>query len=87
MLSKEKVIEAAALPRYVLAPEEGVGEAAGDGVGGARSLADCERMHVDRILRETGWNISRAASVLEVDRGTLYAKIKKYGLQRPGDEG
>ncbi|MCC7398926.1 MAG: hypothetical protein IT455_17800 [Planctomycetes bacterium] len=32
------------------------------------------------MLERTGWNITRAAELLEVDRVTVYNKIKKYGL-------
>jgi len=46
------------------------------------SLADMEKAHVLRILRRTEWNITQAARILEVDRVTLYNKIKKYGLRR-----
>jgi DNA-binding NtrC family response regulator len=45
------------------------------------SLADSEKTHVTRVLQHCGWNISHAARVLEVDRVTLYNKIKKYGLR------
>jgi len=48
-----------------------------------RTLADLERWHVARVLEETGWNVSKAASVLDVDRGTLYHKIQKFGLAKP----
>jgi DNA-binding NtrC family response regulator len=49
---------------------------------GGNSLADVERVHVEKILRSTGWNITRAAEVLRIDRVTLYNKIKKYGLRK-----
>lgn len=49
-----------------------------------KSLADVERQHIQRILRETEWNISQAARVLGIDRVTLYNKIRKYGLARNG---
>jgi len=49
-----------------------------------RSLADVERAHILRVLEETGWNISRAARALDIDRTTLYAKIRRYGLERGG---
>jgi two-component system response regulator HydG len=55
-------------------------------VGGAdpasRSLAEIERLHIKRTLEETGWNIYRAARLLEIDRVTLYNRIKKYGFKR-----
>ena len=59
------------------------------GAGGAeetangQSLADLEKVHIARILKETGWNISQAARLLEIDRVTLYNKMRKYGIERP----
>ena len=47
------------------------------------SLSDVERAHVSRMLERTGWNITRAAEILGIDRVTLYNKIKKYELRRP----
>jgi transcriptional regulator of acetoin/glycerol metabolism len=41
-----------------------------------------ERQHVKRVLDEAGWNVTQAARLLEIDRVTLYNKIKKYGLER-----
>jgi DNA-binding NtrC family response regulator len=51
-----------------------------------KSLADVERLHVKRVLDESGWNITRAARLLEIDRVTLYNKIKRYGLEREKQE-
>ena len=50
-----------------------------------KSLASMEKMHIQRVLKENGWNISRSADVLGIDRVTLYNKINKYGLQKPSD--
>lgn len=47
-----------------------------------RSLSDVERQHVKKMLEETGWNVYQAARLLEIDRVTLYNKIKKYGFKR-----
>ena len=47
-----------------------------------KSLADVERVHVRRVLEDAGWNITRAARLLEIDRVTLYNKIKKYGFEK-----
>jgi transcriptional regulator with PAS, ATPase and Fis domain len=47
------------------------------------SLAEAERAHVLSVLEASGWNITRAARVLDVDRVTLYNKIRKYELKRP----
>jgi DNA-binding NtrC family response regulator len=46
------------------------------------SLMDVERIHIGNILKRTGWNITRAAEILKIDRATLYNKIKKYDLRR-----
>jgi two-component system, NtrC family, response regulator HydG len=49
---------------------------------GSESLAELERRHVAAVLERTGWNITRTAEILGVDRVTVYNKMKKYGLQR-----
>lgn len=48
----------------------------------ADSLAAVERAHIEIILHRTGWNISRSAEILDIDRVTLYNKIAKYDLKR-----
>jgi DNA-binding NtrC family response regulator len=50
------------------------------------SLADMEKAHIAVILTRTRWNITQAADLLQIDRATLYNKIKKYGLQRSEGE-
>jgi transcriptional regulator with PAS, ATPase and Fis domain len=45
------------------------------------SLDDLEKKHILVILNKYGWNISRAAKALKVDRVTLYNKIKKHDLK------
>ena len=57
-----------------------VSDARGEPVG--KSLSEIERRHIKRVLEESGWNIHRAARLLEIDRVTLYNKIKKYGFKR-----
>jgi transcriptional regulator with PAS, ATPase and Fis domain len=46
-----------------------------------RTLDDVEREHIKRVLDETGWNLSRTARILDIDRTTLYNKLKRYGLK------
>jgi DNA-binding NtrC family response regulator len=50
--------------------------------GLTESLKQVERRHVQRVLDVNGWNITRAAQALGIDRMTLYNKIKRYGLKR-----
>lgn len=47
----------------------------------AESLDDHEKHHIHQILIKYDWNISRSAKALQVDRVTLYNKIKKYDLK------
>lgn len=47
---------------------------------GDRSLRTMEEILVRRVLEETGWNISRAASDLGINRTTLYNKIRLYNI-------
>ena len=56
--------------------------AGGQAQSAGRSLADAENQHILKILRECEWNISRAARLLQIDRVTLYNKIKRYDLRR-----
>jgi two-component system response regulator HydG len=51
------------------------------GAEAARSLEDMERQHIQKVLEETGGNLSRAARILDIDRTTLYNKLKRYGLR------
>ena len=51
--------------------------------GPVDSLAEVERRHIALVLERTDWNISQAARLLNVDRATVYNKIKKYGLSQP----
>jgi len=44
------------------------------------SMKDMEKIHIGRVLKFCGWNISKAAGLLELNRTTLHNKIKKYGL-------
>lgn len=60
-------------------PRETVELPAGD-----RSLRSVEKVLVQLVLEETNWNISKAASMLGINRTTLYNKIKLHNLgQRP----
>ncbi len=43
-----------------------------------------ERAYILETLKELSWNISRAATVLGVERTNLHKKIRAYGIQRGG---
>jgi DNA-binding NtrC family response regulator len=73
LVTRGRQIEPKDLPFYTEEMEE---QLAG------KSLADIEKYHIRKLLEEADWNISRAARLLEIDRVTLYSKMKKYGLRR-----
>lgn len=49
---------------------------------GGDSLEEVEKAHVQRVLERCDWNISQAAKLLNIDRTTLYSKIKKFDLRQ-----
>ncbi|MDD5543093.1 MAG: sigma-54 dependent transcriptional regulator [Acidobacteriia bacterium] len=46
------------------------------------SLDELERQVITATLQRTQGNIKEAAAVLDIDRSTLYERIKRYGIQR-----
>lgn len=45
------------------------------------SLADVERDHIERVLRQMDGNITRTAAALGIDRRTLQRKLRSYGIE------
>lgn len=72
VIGKGQEIVAADFPMQCASPHQPVG----------RRLEDVARAHIERILKESGWNLTHAAETLGIDRSTLYSKIKAYGLKR-----
>ena len=46
----------------------------------ARSLRELEKEGIVAALAATAGNKAQAAAILEIDRSTLYKKLKDYGL-------
>ena len=46
------------------------------------ALEDVERRHILATLNATGWNKSRSASILGIERSTLDRKIKRYDISK-----
>jgi two-component system nitrogen regulation response regulator NtrX len=46
-----------------------------------------ERSLILSELKKTGWNVSKAASRLGIDRANLHRKMRRYGIQREGESG
>jgi DNA-binding NtrC family response regulator len=70
-LSTGRWIGADSLPERILKPQDAPTD---------WSLAKNEKSLIERVLRECNWNKHEAARLLDISRGTLYSKIKKYGL-------
>lgn len=49
--------------------------------GRIRSLEMVEKDYIEWVLRQTGYNKTRAAEALGIDRVSLYRKIRKYALK------
>jgi two-component system, NtrC family, response regulator HydG len=47
------------------------------------SLARLEREYTLRILQKTGGHKNQAAEILQMDRRTLYRKLREYGIDQP----
>ncbi len=51
--------------------------------GAPKSLDEIEKAHILRTLETVGWNQTRAAEILNIDRVTLHHKLKRYGWSKP----
>ena len=50
------------------------------------TLQEVERKLILKTLTNCRWNKHRAANGLGIDRGTLYGKIKRYGLEKESEK-
>ena len=83
IMSPGRSIAVDQLPDYIRG--EGIHLDAGRGEGGAvNSLREAreefEREFILHKLEEYGWNISRTAEAIELERSNLHRKIKSYGI-------
>ena len=51
------------------------------------SLTEMEKLMIPGVLDRTNGNVAEAARILGIDRSTLYEKMKRYGIERPGKPG
>jgi DNA-binding NtrC family response regulator len=79
ILTDDGIILPRNLPWYIREQ----GEDKGCGVSKAlATLQEVETKHIEYVLNKTGWNKSKTAHILGIDRKTLYQKVKKYSLAR-----
>ena len=55
--------------------------------GLSRQVTDYEAAVISSALKETDWNIAKAARLLKIDRANLNRKMKRLALKRPGSRG
>jgi two-component system nitrogen regulation response regulator NtrX len=69
------------------ADAEGAARAADSpGAGTLREFKDAsERAYLVQKLRETNWNISRTAEIIDTPRSNLYKKLEQYGIKQEID--
>jgi len=48
----------------------------------SRSLPLVEATMIRKVLEETNWNLKQAAGELDIARGTLYSKMRKYVIEK-----
>lgn len=73
-------VEAEDLPRPVPLAQTAAGTEPGNpGIGGEHSLDEIEHAHMSKVL---GWapSLHDAASILGIDKATLYRKRKRFGM-------
>ena len=47
-----------------------------------KSVKPWEKAYISDALKGNGWNVTRAARLLGVDRTNLHKKIKYYNIER-----
>jgi DNA-binding NtrC family response regulator len=86
ILSDEDTITEADVERYVVPGGGRGGNSMGlierfDSFSDFRDMA--EKLFIERKLEEHGWNVSRTAEVIGIQRSHLYNKLEKYDISRP----
>jgi DNA-binding NtrC family response regulator len=82
------------LPVDIVSGGHGRGSVAGATIGAAGEIeplrvarANFERQYITSILARHGWNQTRAAATLGVNRNTLITKMQQLGIRPPGARG
>jgi two-component system response regulator AtoC len=83
VLADGSALDVAHLPAAIRAPGNGAHAPAPDDLDLSikRRTATLERTLIERALKETGGNRTRAARILELSQRALLYKIKEYGLE------
>jgi len=87
-----KPIRGPSREKQVVVPGQEVGEVSGRQIvlSAGTSLQEAEKLLILETLRDNDNNISKAASILKIDRRTIHRKLREYGIDlsrrkpRPG---
>jgi two-component system response regulator HydG len=74
IITKQEQVFIKDLPQYLLLKPLPTQEFA--------TLQDYEKNLILKTLQETNWNKHKAAKKLNINRSTLYGKMKRYGLKK-----
>ncbi|MBN1480551.1 sigma-54-dependent Fis family transcriptional regulator [candidate division KSB1 bacterium] len=47
------------------------------------SLYGAEKLLIEKVVKQSNWNLKQAAATLGISRGTLYSKLDKYKIKKP----
>jgi two-component system, NtrC family, nitrogen regulation response regulator NtrX len=92
IMTSSDTIDVADLPDSVRSPSGGArGVGTGDTADGAKAGTlrefkdNAERAFLVNKLRESGWNISKTAEVIDTPRSNLYKKLEQYQISQETD--
>ncbi len=77
ILSRHSIILPEDLPRRIRIEPSGI---SGTSLPSKISLIEMEKIHIIKVLEETGGNKKKAADILGIDRRTLYRMAARYGI-------
>lgn len=49
----------------------------------ARTLREMEKNHIQQILEDCSWNVTKSSKILGINRVTLHKMINRYNLKKP----
>jgi two-component system response regulator HydG len=89
LMARADTIDKSCLPHEIVFPESINGSQATDGLqaqGNSGSMlkdasSGIEKQLIVKAIQDAGYNKSKAARMLKIDRKTLYNKIKLYGIE------
>lgn len=69
------------LPPEIL--DRSLGSSGASGSDDAGAAASSERERIIHVLKQTDWNVAKAARMLGIARNTLYQRLKSMDIERP----